>query len=374
MRPAFAILALGASAVGMAAPTDAKSPGEFVGDALYAVRLSDGRPHRVPRASGLFYSLAVSGNRIAYMTDGSSISYFDTATLSRRPFLPVRPLAVDGGAEWSPSGTRRVFAAPGRSGVNDDIYMFSVSWGTTTRIARNGLGPRWSPTADRIAYTIPGESPSLLHPHGTAYRVVVIDSRGRRLWSHPGFLPSWSPGGGSLALVQPVEMTSIAGDGRSRIVVFSARGRRRWRMPGCRTQWISETTLAVTVKDGGGCFGRQYVADLARFSVSWLPSAEKVSVWSPDGRNRAWQTTTPDDGRVHVSVGTRSLVLAPRGVHGYVWGPDSWMIALWRRNDIWVANADGSGLRQIVRVHAPVQPADLRWLTTSTLIFATVPP
>jgi TolB protein len=251
--------------------------------------------------------------------------------------------------------------------------------------------PAWSPDGSRIAFhkafLEAGDREDALK--GIDVWTVRADGRGRRKVTHDGSSssPAWSPGGNALAVAR--------GDG---VVVLRADGTRRrqiarrtdptapaWEPDGRRIAFAVPGELWVVEANGTGA------RRLARGA-----SSDTRVVWSPDGRFLAYIGTSarasgllvvrssggrprllsvlaeearwsPDGGRlVLVRPGIPReaglFLAAPDGrgpkrlTQGLdtspVWSPDGRRIAFRRGllvGDIYIVNADGSGLRNVTR-------------------------
>ncbi|MEZ4457857.1 MAG: DPP IV N-terminal domain-containing protein [Gemmatimonadales bacterium] len=67
---------------------------------------------------------------------------------------------------------------------------------------------------------------------------------------------------------------------------------------------------------------------------------------SPDGRWLVYTVAGPDQLRRYDMATHTSTALAPRG-HTAAWSPDGTRIAFWNAGDIWIMNADGTGVRAL---------------------------
>ena len=198
------------------------------------------------------------------------------------------------------------------------------------KLASGGCCFKWSPDGSQIAY-ISWKERELW--------VVRRDGSGlRKLASLPGFAsaaePTWSPDGKQIAF---------------------SRG------------WRGAMAIYVVNSDGSG---------LARLSTPRNGVGDDGPVWSPDGTRIVFER---DGNYLEASVlvvmntdGTGQHRLTP-SVYGAAasWSPDGRRLAFQgiegRGWDIWVVNADGSGLKNLTHTKAPWDSRP-RWSPTSNVL------
>jgi Tol biopolymer transport system component len=264
--------------------------------------------------------------------------------------LTPRKLVVPRNAEppsWSPDGASIAFSA--EKGSRRGIWAVRPD-GTRLRfLASGGFGPLWSPRGDRIVFS-DGFRIAVVPAAGGAVRLLTRGSNDTS--------PAWSPDGRTIAFVR----SDTNGDSQSLQLVPARGGRSRRLFGGTRDvtmgrdpQW-SPSGRSILLEAKGGVYVvrvRQRRARRLRRRGDW-PS------WSADGH------------RIAFTVGSAIYVMNAGGSHvrrvrterglefseGPVWSPDGTTLVYAATQiesdfEIFVARADGSRLRQLT--HNSVQ-------------------
>jgi Tol biopolymer transport system component len=237
--------------------------------------------------------------------------------------LTLNP-GIDGGARWSPDGTRIAFSSL-RAGARE-IWVMNADGSDQRQLTSLGLAaniPDWSPDGSRIAFHVAGP--------GGSFAIYVMNSDGselRRLDSpHTQLRPRWSRDGSRL-LINWFEDTPPCG------------------CVGALPHCPCDGRLALIDPDGG--------------SLELLPRIgldDSWGEWSPDGRHIVFasyrSTGTGLPARAQVTI-MNADGTAPRSLTGGVldeWSP-SWSAATGRiffvrSFDIYSLRPDGSDLRRV---------------------------
>ena len=162
---------------------------------------------------------------------------------------------------------------------------------------------QWSPDGSKLAFSDNFDI-FVLNGDGSDLRRLTTDGDGYT--SNQG--PTWSPDGASIAY------RSLRSDGGG--------------------IWVMNV-------DGSG----QRPLESARGLMDMWPA------WSPDGSRIAYSTDTAtgtDIAVTNVQTGKQEVVLEIDGFEdGVAWSPDGTQLAFRHNNDLFVANADGSGARPV---------------------------
>jgi Tol biopolymer transport system component len=245
---------------------------------------------------------------------------------------------TEGGAQWSPDGTRIAFSRRG------DIWVMSAGGGHARRVTTHpgpDVNPTWSRDGTRLAFQS-RRGPHLLNdiyrlrstvPYGRAVRLTdaepTVPGSSACDWDEYE-QPQWSPVGNRILLVHRCGHEYDFDDPSPEVV---------------------DATTGATVVDG-------------------LPALGNDPVWAPGGTRIAW--TNDDyafdfgnycvsrvdlDGRNRVDVtpcGTESEALPDSRFP--VWSPDGRKITFTQDGDAWVTRPDGA-TRSLLRQDA----APLSW-------------
>jgi TolB protein len=236
-----------------------------------------------------------------------------------------------------------------------------------TKSEREELVPRWSPDKREIAYTTSRQASA---------SVVVMSSRGRtlrRLGDQTAFA-SWSHDGKRLALACGKAGSLCVADGASGPEPLVDIGSTL-----SPPAWSPDDRLIVA----SGYRGSEPALfndrpDLFRVPVARATSSRGIGVggqpdWSPDGKRIVFAAGWDKKSGRHESnpelyllrvdrhgeaVGDPVRLTHHRGIDAFpAWSPDGRRIAFARQSgarsvDIYVINADGTGLRQLTHDHA----------------------
>jgi len=257
--------------------------------------------------------------------------------------------AYDGGAVWSPDGTKIAFVTY-RDG-NAEIYVMNADGSGFTNVTNNPYDDypaRWSPDGTKILFTSWRDA--------NMYDIYVMNADGSDLRdvtpSHSFDQDAaWSPDGTRIAFTSDR-------DGNGEIYVVNADGSGvrnltnspywddcpRWSPDGSRIAFSDGISILTMSADG-----------FAPRAVVYAPNS--CAVWSADGTKIAFSSDGNTDGNDDIYVinadgsGLRNVTNNPAFDADPAWSPDGTKIAFTSRRDgkdeIFVVNADGSGLRLV---------------------------
>ncbi len=277
-----------------------------------------------------FAVLCVRTQRIAFATAYYFSIYVMNATGGdAAPLISSATSTEYGHPTWSPDGTRIAFQSS-RDG-NEELYVMNGDGSGLTRLTNNAAfdgEPAWSPDGAKIAFLTTRDGSAAIY-------VMNADGSGvTRLTNSPGADadPAWSPDGTKIAFTSnrdgnyEIYVMNADGSGVTRLTNNPARdGWPSWSPDGTRIAFQSErdgnSQLYVMNADGSG------VSRLTNNSDSdWQPA------WSPDGSRIAF---------------TKNV----QGCDYY---------DCWDFTSIYVVNADGSGLTQLIGTNTG-QDTDPAW-------------
>ena len=257
------------------------------------------------------------GRAIAYVSRGLGFSddIFILSADARTDQNLTRHVAHDSWAAFSPDGLRMAFESNRDDVFDTEVYILTLSDSTVVRRTLDSgfadAQPAWSPLGNRIAFVTNRDS--------TGLEIYLMDTTGanlKRLTTAPDSTnsaqPAWSPDGALIAF--------------------------------------------ATDRDGPAGVGEIYVMDSTGGSVANLTHSganDLAPAWSPDGSKIAFMSDRDPMGFavwVMNANGTNPVRVSPTTPCGVPsWTPDGLRIAFECDADVWVANADGSGLTQITR-------------------------
>lgn len=237
--------------------------------------------------------------------------------------------------DFSPDGRRVVY----QSRTRDDhsgwqIYVADVDGRNERRLTQpvnceqgetttncNDIEPRWSPDGDVIAFTRGFTYPGCQGLGNCSQIHLVSPDTPRPQPLVRGWAPSWSPDGSQLVYVGLADAAEEAGCDRA--VRYTCNG-----------------TLHIVNRDGS--------------KVRSLGVKGYGPRWSPDGRWIVFEgdhaEDQPHQGRLIRPDGSGLRDVLPLNHEEATWTPDGRLLSTLVRDgqrDIWMSNADGSGLRQL---------------------------
>jgi TolB protein len=220
---------------------------------------------------------------------------------------------ITAGHGWSPDGSMIAYVVQHfeEDWLAEDLWVAGADGQSRAMLAEDALQPTWSPDGQRIAFARFSREEEL------DIRVINVDGTGERALTDPGlsaYEPAWSPDGERIAF------TSLGHPG------------------------------IYTVSPEG--------TDLQRLSPE--NARDEGAVWSPDGSMLAF-VSYPDQQSPRSGIGvmnrdgsSRQILTTLPGLNAEPdWSPDGSSIVFSNRiqgagqSEIYVINADGSGLRNV---------------------------
>jgi Tol biopolymer transport system component len=337
------------------------APALAIGDHILELIRSKSTPHDVQTPAW-----SPDGRKLAFVSrrDGNSEIYVMNADGGEQENLTRQP-ASDSHPSWSRDGRKLAFVS--RRDGNAEIYVMNADGSglrNVTRTPRDDLGPAWSPDGRAIAFV---QKKCWPNPRvtrcATAYEtylyVVNADGSGlRRLTTQLAhvFNLSWSADGKTIRYGG--YLANADGSGHRKLprnVPFAG----AWSPDGQRIASVSvahgfadarnPTKLGLWVMNADGSNARRVAAK----ATSGEPA------WSPDGRRIAFRRYDGQLGSIGNSdlfvvnadgSGLRRLTDHAENVRWFAWSPDGRRIAFLRNEEVYIVNADGTGERRLTQL------------------------
>jgi TolB protein len=219
------------------------------GGAIYIASENGSRITRL--VSGRNPAWAPGGRQLAFTDTGGGLSVINDDGSGSRRIWGLRPAYAWGPIEWSPDGTRIVFAVAGTP--DGGVFVINADGSGAVRLVSHALAcgtgcigddigvyaPAWSPDGRRIAFTR-----FAYDDYNSGIYVVSESGAGLRLLTTGGFRPAWSLDGSSLTF-----------DYWNQIVIVDANGlsRRSFFAEGAfRPQWVANGSIMFAASTPAG--------------------------------------------------------------------------------------------------------------------------
>jgi len=284
------------------------------------------------------------------------------------------PSASAGSPVWSPDGRRIAYIVS--RGSRNSLYVMNADGSKQRRLARNEVDyPRaqWSPDGRRIAF-LRGVRLDGGNWKADLYVVNPNGSELRNLGGHPGAwsLYAWSPDGRLIAFTRERGELAVMNADGSGMRVLARGGSPAWSPDGRRIAF-TDAYSTVWVMNADASAKRRLTQGGEVGSLRWSPDGRKILLYclkcAGDSTSR-FNSRLSGWGEIYVmnadGSGLRNLTRDPHAARCCPeWSPDGRKIAFAtteRGGEIVVMNADGSGKRTLADGYAQVWSPDGRKL------------
>jgi TolB protein len=306
------------------------------------------------------------GRKLAFVSgrDGNAEIYVMSSDGSAQENLTRNP-ANDSHPTWSRDGRRLAFVS--RRDGNAEIYVMNGDGSglrNLTRTPSDDLDPAWSPDGRAIAFVHKKVLPPRvvrgrrIHGYRQYLYVVNADGSGLRRLTAPGrFSPRWSAdgktirygsflvhadGSGHRELPTNVPQAgALSPDGQRIAFVKVGHSPSEWRNP-------NKFGLGLWVMNADGSDARRVAAKATWGDPAWSPDGRRIAFRRHDGQ-RGFGSAGPSDLFVVNADGSglRRLTDDAANMRWFAWSPDGRTIAFLRNGEVYVVKVDGRGERRL---------------------------
>jgi TolB protein len=292
--------------------------------------------------------------------------------LDRRAFSLLAAIALllagcgDGGAPSASPAAATLLSTVNRIAYaqNGDLYTVGADGSDRRLVAEGGQQPVWSPQGDRIAFVAPPSAVAQGRALGSPYldlHVVNADGSQRRNLTGGATGPggilgfSWSPDGSRIAIAAGGAIYEASVDGSRLLEIAAGLGDLgatetashsvAWSPDG---RLIAFTNGRINLIEANGGNPRQ-VGDRCGDAVEFSPDSKRLAV----ACNRTSLYVIGIDGSDERDL-TAGIDAFDR-MQSFKWSPDGTRVVFdtQRPRELWVANADGSGITTLPNGRTP---------------------
>jgi serine/threonine protein kinase/Tol biopolymer transport system component len=225
-------------------------------------------------------AVSADGKYLAFASNRAGEGHTDIWV---RPFAqdePIRLTNLPGNAflpDFSPDGTQIAFESEG--GDHDGIFVVSTSGGEPRLVAERGVGPRWSPDGQWLAYWVGPDSGSF-GPDSARKVFLLPASGGEPQQFRPEFLtasfPVWSPDGKYMMFMGLRDREQGNNDW--------------WVAPLEGGEAVKTGTIDIFLRHGFSAAPRRWTPDNTVLFTSQKDNGETCDVWRIPLEPGSWKT------------------------------------------------------------------------------------
>ncbi|HET9226363.1 MAG TPA: LpqB family beta-propeller domain-containing protein, partial [Thermoanaerobaculia bacterium] len=313
-------------------------------------------------------SLSPDGNYFVYVKaaeKGSDIFLQRVGGGNPINLTPETPW-VDTQPAFSPDGQQIAFRSEREGG---GIFVMGATGESVRRVTDSGFNPTWSPDGKEIVLATEGVlEPSTRTSTSQIFRVNLATGEQRMLRTGDAVQPSWSPNGRRIAYWGVVSEKSERGiwtlpaEGGDPVEVLSEKfltWNPVWSPDGAWLYFLSDRSGSLNLwraaidQNSGRVSGEPEPVTSSSQSIRFLTLSKdgRRIAYATDERRDSLEARTFDPERLE--AGTESVpIVGARAVRTVDSSPDGKWLAfdtLPPREDIYIVQTDGSGLRQLTR-------------------------
>ena len=311
-------------------------------------------------------SLEIPSSGIAFLSDmDGDTEIYVMSTDGTNIFRLTDNDRVESHPTWSPDGTKIVYKYQKEIHRETEYSLSIVDTNELIEIDINPLNmaavndPVWSPDSSKIIYKgrrlgvgLPPEDIYMVNADGTNNTLIAYYNEDNEY----EFVPVWSPDGSNIAFLSDYhDIYVMDTDGSNILQLTDSQDSENY------LTWAPDSSKILFVSSWDNHKICEINADGSNLNVlaefDWIGGMESL-VWSPDFTKIAFVvikrlSPIPEDYRREYYIyvmnidGSNRTIMEIKTDGRISWSPDSNMITYSSDGDIWIVNADGTGLTNL---------------------------